>query len=437
MRVINYLTILLVFTSCIDSVEVDKESKYQEALTLYRESEYNRARDVLKAVFNSSEQGEQSEILAKSLYLRGFINYLQDSSKNAYSDYLNAIEIAETIGNDRMISRLNNEIGQIFFENELYEQGLNYFQLALEYSDAATIQDKAYYYFGIGKSLRMLKRFDAGMDALLEAIDINDNLRNNDALAGDYVELAKLQDDAGNIELALEHYNTVISLSELTNNPNKYLWISYNNIGKIALASKEFEKAERNLQLALNYNVNKEQLWVTYNNLGKVYNESGEYENAWACFKRSLTYNSEKGEMNELAITNQALKKTFEKLDQPDSLLYFTMLINEMALPMIQTKSWLKGEDKKIALLTKYQNYLNQKVEQEQYAKTSWLMAFIMTFIFVSGVLSVRLWKIYHYKSAEKGLSLIKNSNEMVYLLDMFRKEKEEMKRSMDQKIRS
>ncbi|WP_422358686.1 hypothetical protein [Reichenbachiella sp.] len=63
-------------------------------------------------------------------------------------------------------------------------------------------------------------------------------------------------------------------------------------------------------------------------------------------------------------------------------------------------------------------------------------MAFIMTFIFVSGVLSVRLWKIYHYKSAEKGLALIKNSNEMVYLLDMFRKEKEEMKKSMDQKIR-
>ncbi|MEP3387118.1 MAG: hypothetical protein ABJO02_02965 [Reichenbachiella sp.] len=418
-------------------VEIDKESKYQEALTLYKAKDYDQAHEVLKAVFNNAAEDEQSSIIAKSLYLRGFIYYLQNNSRLAYSDYLRAIEIADVIGDEKMISRLNNEIGQIFFENELYQQALTYFQFALKFSDAATVQDRAYYYFGVGKSLRMLGRFDEGMDALLQAIEINENLRNNDALAGDYVELGKLQDGAGNIELSFEHYNTVIKIAYLTNNPNKYLWLAHNNIGKIALKSGDYDLAQRNLELALSYNVNKEQLWVTYNNLGRVFNERGEYVKAWECFKRSLAYNSEKGEMNELAITNQALKKTFEMLEQPDSLLHYSLLINDMALPMIQTKSWLKGEDEKIALLTKYQDYVKQKSEQEQYAKTSWLMAFIMTFIFMSGVLSVRLWKIYHYKSAEKGLALIKNSNEMVYLLDMFRKEKEEMKKSMDQKIRN
>ncbi|MEP2509168.1 MAG: hypothetical protein ABJH72_07410, partial [Reichenbachiella sp.] len=120
-----------------------------------------------------------------------------------------------------------------------------------------------------------------------------------------------------------------------------------------------------------------------------------------------------------------------------DSLLHYTMLINDMALSAVETRTWLEDEDEKIALLTKYQDYVREKAEKDQYAKTSWLMAFIMTFIFVSGVLSMRLWKIYNYKSTEKGHALIKNSNEMVYLLDMFKNEKEEMKKVMDQKLRA
>lgn len=432
-RLIYIIAIILV-SSCNDDLELNQEKLYSQASELYLAKEYNQANLLLDELLNDDEL-DHSVLVSKAYYLRGFIAYLNNESKNAYSDYLEALTISKEVDDKKLESRLYNEIGQIFYERELYDQALHNFEMALSLADNATYQDRAYYHFGVGKTLLCVEKFDSAIDQLLEAVEINKKLRNDNSLAVNYLELGKLQSRAGNIELAYDHYNKVIDLASLTNNPNKYLWMAYSSLGNLAEKTGDMKEAENFLIQAIEYRSNDSQLWITYNNLGKVYNIIGEYEKAWNCFKRSLQYNSNKRELNELAITNNALKRTFEKLNQPDSLLYYTMMINDMALPMMQEKSWLKDEEEKIALLTKYQDYEREKAEKEQYAKTSWLMAFIMTFIFVSGVLSMRLWKIYNYKSSQKGHALIKNSNEMVYLLDMFRKEKEEMKKVMDQKM--
>lgn len=435
MKVRLFFILALFLVSCSDQTEIDKENVYNDALELYRANEFDKALNMLSVLFSSEDEPLSSELMPRALYLRGFLYYLQNSSKNAYIDYMSAIEIANENGDGKLVSRLNNEIGQIFFEKELYEQSLDHFSLALKQSGDATYQDKAYYCFGVGKSLRSLNRHSEAIDYLLQAVEINDQLRNHDALADDYMEIGIIYRKAGSNEESIKMFEKVLSIAPLTRKKNLHISKAYNSIGNVYLAEQDYNNAERYFLKSLKYQNKEAQLWVTYNNLGKVYNAKEEYEKAWNCFKQSLAYNSEKGEMNELAITNTALKKTFEKLNQPDSLLYYTMKINDMALPIMETKSWLKDEDEKIALLTKYQKYEQEKAEREQYAKTSWLMAFIMTFIFVSGVLSMRLWKIYNYKSAQKGHALIKNSNEMVYLLDMFKKEKEEMKKVMDQKM--
>ncbi|MEO9966534.1 MAG: tetratricopeptide repeat protein [Reichenbachiella sp.] len=435
MKIFVYFILASILVSCGDFADFDAKSNYEEALGLYRDQEYERALIKLEPVFGQNSDEISSELLAKSLYLRGFIYYLRNNAKEAFSDYLRAMEIADDLGDGKMTSRLNNEIGQIFFEKELFEQSLSHFKLALSQADEATTQDRAYYNFGVGKSLLKLNRFEEAMDYFLVAVDINEQLRNNDALAGDHMELGVLMRKVGNYDQAIEHYEKVIKIAPLTFKSDLYLWLGNNNLGNVYLSKQNFDKAEEYLQKSLLYKNTENQLWVTYNNLGKVYNAKGEYEKAWNCFKKSLAYNSQKVEMNELIVTNNALKKTFLKLNQPDSLLHYTMLINDMALPAVQTNRWLKDEEEKIALLTKFQDYQKEKAERDQYAKTSWLLAFIVAFIFFSGVLAIRLWKIYNYKSPQKAHALIKNSSEMVYLLDMFKREKDEIKKMMDQKF--
>ncbi len=329
-------------------------------MSLYRNGNYDEALDNLDIVFNNID-GDGSELKVKTLYLRGFIFYLQDNNKSAYKDYLEAIEIANALGDKLRVSKLYNEVGQIFYESELYDQALNHFQEALNLADYATTQDRANYNYGVGKSLKMIGKVEEGVSYLLKSMDINLSLNNYAALVGDYNELAIAQRKVENFDEAIRLYQKNEGIVSLIQNSNFYSWQLYNNMGNAYLEKGDIESAEKYLKKSLKFKSNDVQLWITYNNLGKVYNEKGEYEKAWNCFKRSLVYNSKKGEMNELAITNQALKKTFEKLDQPDSLLYYTMLINDMALPMIQNQSWLKDEEEKIALLTKYQDHERRK----------------------------------------------------------------------------
>lgn len=436
MKILKLFLLAIVFFSCSDTLDVDVESHYEEAMQLYRSENYDDALIHLDVVFRNIDN-DGTDVELKALYLRGFINYLKDDNKAAYTDYLEAIEIGKLIGDKLRVSRLYNEVGQIFYESELYNLALDNFQNALALSQFATSRDRAHYYYGVGKTLNELDRVDEGMKNILSAIDLYADLKDFDGVSSGYNILANAQSRAGNYDLAIDLFQEAVDAVSVLEDKESSLKMLYNNIGNNYLRKGDLEQAENYLLESLKFKAVDSRLWVTYNNLGKVYNEKKEYEKAWSCFKKSLVYNSKKGEMNELAITNEALKKTLENLNQPDSLLHYSMLINDMALPMIQNQSWLKDEEEKIALLTKYQDHEREKAEQEQYAKTSWLMAFIMTFVFMSGVLSVRLWKIYHYKSAEKGLALIKNSNEMVYLLDMFRKEKDEIKKSMDQKIRN
>lgn len=436
MKIFVYSILVVLLISCSDEVQLELENEYDVAMSLYKAEMYDEAISKLQPLFDHSIV-DRNELKVKALYLRGFIYYLRDQNKLAYQDYIKALDIANEIGDDMRSSKLNNEIGLIFLDSELFEQASIHFKLALGKSDEASTQDIAHYYYNLGRSLRRLDKMESASEYFLKAIDINNGLRNFDALSNCYLELGLLQHEVGNEQLALNHFNEILRISDLSYKADIFRWKANNNIGNVYLSLGKVEEAESFFQKSLSYEKNDSQLSVTYNNLGKIANEKGDYERAWEYFKKSIQFNSKKIEMNELAITNMALRKTLQELDQPDSLVYYTMRINELALPSLETQVWLKNEEDKIVLLTKYQDYERKKAEREQYAKTSWLMAFIMTFILVSGLLSVRLWKIYNYKSAQKGLSLIKNSNEMVYLLDMFKKEKEEMRRVMNQKNRT
>lgn len=438
MRKLLFLVLFVpvfLFMACEDETKVSLENKYEEALNFYESGNNVESLKLLNKLLSNDHS--PSETLARAYFLRGFVHNMENSSRLAYEDYLRGLELFDVVGIDKMIAATYYQMGEIFYEQELFDQSYYYFSLALNHTNTSSKMYKGFYHYGLGKSLRRLGQFDESLTHYIKARDIQHGIKNYHDLAKVEIELGILQLDVGNYDQALKHFNEVEELADLTRNPDSNLWKTYNNIGNVYLNNGDWEKAEEHFKKSLKYEKNDSQLSVTYNNLGKIYNKKGDYEQAWYCFKKSLTYNSQNLEFNELAITNDVLKKTFEKLNQPDSLLHYTMLINDLAIPAIETKAWLKGEERKIALLNKYQNYLRDKAEQEQYAKTSWLMAFIMTFIFMSGVLSVRLWKIYNYKSPQKGHDLIKNSNEMVYLLDMLKKEKDEMKKVMDQKLKA
>jgi tetratricopeptide (TPR) repeat protein len=365
---------------------------------------------------------------------------LENNARLAYNDYIEALKSFEYVGEDKMMAMIYNEIGELFFEKQLYDQANFNFNEALAHSEESSEQNIANFHYGIAKTIAELGEYAESLDHFLIAIEINERLKKIDYVISSYLAMGVMQSKAGNKDLARGHYAKVIEIAKFSKKPNENLRNANNNIANTYIKSGNFVEAEKYLLKALayvdnNHEENFGQPYVTYNNLGIVYFEKKNYEKAWHYFKKSINANNKRLDVNELGITNEVIQKFYQKNAQPDSLYYYTQLINNLAMPRVKTSAWMQDDNEKIALVTKYQNYLQDKLQKKQQAKISWLMGGTLLFIMFSGLLGARLWKIYHYQPINNELSLLKNSDELVYLLDSFKNEKDELKRTMKQKM--
>lgn len=436
MRLIIYCLLpVFIFSmvSCSDHESNGLESKYDRAVFLYKNKEFDESLVLLDQSLASVN--EENELVAKAYYLRGFIAYLKNNPRKAYDDYLDAQQIFKSLGDAEKVARLNNEIGQIFYELELYDQSLYYFQNAFEGGMSSTRKEQGNFLYGIAKSYSRLKKYEVGMDYFIQSMEVAEEYRNYSLLSSVHLELGVLQLSVGNVEQAIVHYQKVEDLASFTSNPDRIRWSALNNVGNAYLELGNIVLAKEYLLKALELESGDSQFSVTYNNLGKVYNREKKYKKAWACFKKSIEYNREKIDIDELSITNAALRKMYTMESQPDSLLYYTMKINDLAMPVMQARDQLKGDDEKVALLTKYQDYQALQAQEEQQAQMMNMAFWILLLISTSGLLGFKLWRIYNYHAVTDKHKLLKNSTEMAYLLDLFKKEKDEMKKMMNQQL--
>jgi len=421
-----FLFFIIVCVACNDT-EAFLEEKYKEAFALYESKNYSQAVEILDKVL-SLDHGH-SETLARAYFLRGIVHYIEDRSQLAYKDYMHAMMSFDAIGNEKMVASTFNYLGQIFYERELFDQAHYYFNLALHHTHASSKKYKGFFHFGVAKSLAKLGKFDQALDHYLKANKIQEEIKNYNDLVKIEVGLGILHSVNENYNQSLVHYQTVMDLAHLTNDPELYLWKANNNIGNTFLRKGELARAEEYFLKALDYQSNDSQYAITYNDLGKVHNKREEYKKAWVCFKKSIDANDKKIELNEVAITNEGMKKIFYALNQPDSMLRYALIINDLTISLIQDKNWLEFEESKRALFMKHQNYINEQTETKHYTQISWMMALIGGIIFLTVFLAIERLRIYNYKSLKKGHNLIKNTNEAAYLLDMFMGEKEELKK--------
>ena len=287
----------------------------------------------------------------------------------------------------------------------------------------------------MAKTFAHLKKFDLSLEYYLISLEIDQDERNYSGLCDVHVGIGILQRSAGNIEQALIHYNKVLDLAQYTSKADDFRRTAFNNIGNLYLESGNYTLAKENLLKSIEFQTKKSLLTVTYNNLGQVFSKEGNYIQAWEYFKKSIEHNSFRVGLNELNITNAALREMYTAKSQPDSLLYYTMKINDLAMPVIEAKEKLTSDDEKMALLTKYQDYQVLKAKEEQRAQLLNMTFWIVLFAVISGILGYKLWKIYAYHAKVDKHRLLRNSSEMVYLLDLFKNEKDELKRMMDQKL--
>lgn len=246
---------------------------------------------------------------------------------------------------------------------------------------------------------------------------------------------------------------------------------TYNQLGLAYHELKDFDQARVYYQQMIDLETGYEPSRFrgqAFHNLANTYQEQGDYEQAWYYYHKSLAEKEPLNRAKDLFITYQDMAnlallqdqrilalsyadkatllldkvpKTLEYYDQyhllsncigesnpKQALAYSNQYFAENKMFISLQEELIEiGQGYKMDLIT--MTYFKVQREKEQQQRFYLTLFSGLAFLLVAAFTSSRLWKIYRYKSPEVALSMIKNPKEMIYLIDLFRNEKEELKK--------
>ena len=212
------------------------------------------------------------------------INYPEQMTKQQYYDYLyaagsfqnakgnqdvgtelhlKAVQIAEEIGNDTLLTIIHKRIGITF----------------------STISN-----------------FDLAKKYLFKSLEISEQLKYDKGIASVCMTIGNVYKNSDQYDSALVYYKKSIKHAKIANY-QRGIAGNYNNLGNLYLKQKKYDKAIDHFLDAIPLNEEmKNYAWlgINYSNLGGVYSELGEYEEALHYINKGIKYRGETGDSSGL-----------------------------------------------------------------------------------------------------------------------------------------
>lgn len=307
-------------------------------------SDYNKA---LKAYENALKLAKDKAVRFKSLLGIGYTyTYRANSGKALYYN-LEALKIAEAIGDQESIALSLANIGIIYFDLEKLEKAEEYYQKALK------INTKEGYQLAISQNLGNLgnvysaqlqdqKAIEYYNKAAVIAQKVNDWQSEAvwlGSIGGVYFE-------TGNLQQALKYTSNAIAIAEKTKN-TRIVAFNAGLLGDIYLDLAEenkarekefFEKSIASFNKALKIHLSANSLKEIsgdYEWLSNAYVAKGDYKTALECFRQSKVYNdSVFNSDNKETIKNLEDKREIELRDKQ-------IKLNKITLQSKERQQWL------------------------------------------------------------------------------------------------
>lgn len=256
--------------------------------------------DVLKSLQHNKEMLlliEQTPHIKKAeiYYTNAAIIYLSaDVYDKALELFLKALRIAEDIQNKSYISKLQSNIGAVYFRLGKYEQALNYYEESLKIidqlsSEGDTVQSKMLpnIYNNIGLVYGLQDKPAKAVFYMEKAIEVVDT-NNQGRLGQFYNNISEQYYKTGNKKKAFEYASKSLELRESLKSQTGITYSNY-SLAKLYFQDGDLKKAtgflEKAQQLALEVN-SKHILRDIYDLFVKIYEADRDYKTAISYLKK-------------------------------------------------------------------------------------------------------------------------------------------------------
>ncbi len=189
-----------------------KEFEIEKALILYAKGEFEAAEAILKKIV----ENEPSNIDA----LR-YISYVERKKKRFLSSkkFLErAYGLALKISDWKLIGDISSEMGQIYFEEEEYDNSLRWFEISKIYYEKANYhKGRMLSLFNIGETLKELGKFKESLEIFEEVLKYDVESGNRISLAIDYSSIGEASYFLGDLKKSLFYIEKALKIEEAKN----------------------------------------------------------------------------------------------------------------------------------------------------------------------------------------------------------------------------
>ncbi|MBU4485299.1 MAG: tetratricopeptide repeat-containing sensor histidine kinase [Candidatus Delongbacteria bacterium] len=261
-----------------------------------------------------------SYLLQRSIeinYLKGqygALNLLGNASFNicdyekAQGYFLESINIAEKMKDNKSIAFGLNNIGIIFFRLKQFEKALEYYEKALEikmkFDDKSSISTA---YNNIGLVYSNIKEYDKALNYFKMSLKIDDEICNKYALCRELNNIGLVWKYKGNLKKSLKYFEESYSVSKEAEF-NKGMASALSNIANHHLSTENLdtalEKALEGEKIAIAIHSNNHLIHF-YSTISEVYEKKEDFVNALIYFKKNYA-------LKDNFISEESHKKIFE-----------------------------------------------------------------------------------------------------------------------------
>ncbi len=232
----------------------------------------NEIQQRYESAINYFEQAikRQAQPKARALSWDGLGNIYQAQQRNeqAVSAYQKAIEL------DPDLASAYHGLGQVYHALEQYEPAILRYQQAIErYEDAF---DQATVWKDLGDSLAQVGRWDEAIDALQQAMDLDDEYARPWHSLGNVYRLMGRLEDAGRA------YERAIELEP------DYAW-AYHNLGLAQQQLGRLDRAGELYRQAVEHHEDNPGRAVSWNSLGNVHSLQRQYAEAVEAYRQAIS----------------------------------------------------------------------------------------------------------------------------------------------------
>jgi len=271
----------------------DAESLYKAYFGLAKISMQRGHFDVVveninNALLITSSLGMKREEASALNVLGIALSNLGDHS-NSLTNYFNALNIAKELGNKKLQSQILNNISNCYGWMKETDNALEYLQMAMSLAnEVGNASDICSLKSNLGYLYANMLKFDEALKLMNESLEMNLSVvKNMDALAKTYNNLAAVYVEQGNYDAAFDNYFKCMEIvsenkdESTMGHTNMLIGIAYYKLGEFGTALKYQSKA---LEIAEKIN-SKKLLNKINQHLADTYEALEEYQKAYECFE--------------------------------------------------------------------------------------------------------------------------------------------------------